>query len=237
MEQRSLRLGDLVDDYCPRERRLTNHAVVAIVDDAIRQTRCTTCDAEHPYKDGKTPRRRKKGDKGELYDQVLAGVAGQLVVRNGDHPPAALADGTAGTGDDEPVVVVAAAIAAVELDADPEPAASSDSHDVSEARSGADDLWPAHRPLIRAQLPRIEGQQPQAQRPIHEFTMRQNGGRGPQSFRGGQGGGGWQDRNGNGGRGDQPGGFRQGRPQGAGRPGSGGGRPNRPGGGQGRRPR
>ena len=87
MEQRSLRLGDLVDDYCPRERRLTNHAVVAIVGEAIRQTRCTTCEAEHPYKDGKTPRRRKKDEKGELYDEVLAGVTGQLVVRNGADTP------------------------------------------------------------------------------------------------------------------------------------------------------
>ena len=41
MEQRPLRLGDLVDDYCPRERRVTNHAIVAIVNDSIRQTRCT----------------------------------------------------------------------------------------------------------------------------------------------------------------------------------------------------
>ena len=37
MEQRSLRLGDLVDDYCPRERRVTNHVIVAIVDDAPSQ--------------------------------------------------------------------------------------------------------------------------------------------------------------------------------------------------------
>src|SRR6187397_1388683 len=58
MEQRTLRLGDTVDDYCPRERRITNHVVVAIVVDAIRQTRCTTCDAEHPYKDAREPRRR-----------------------------------------------------------------------------------------------------------------------------------------------------------------------------------
>ena len=41
MEQRPLRLGDIVDDYCPRERRVTNHAIVAIVEDVIRQTRCT----------------------------------------------------------------------------------------------------------------------------------------------------------------------------------------------------
>ena len=35
MEQRSLRLGDFIDDYCPRERRVTNHVIVAIVDDTL----------------------------------------------------------------------------------------------------------------------------------------------------------------------------------------------------------
>ena len=59
MEQRRLRLGDILDDYCPRERRVTNHVVVAIIEDEIKQTRCSTCDAEHPYKGGKAPRRRK----------------------------------------------------------------------------------------------------------------------------------------------------------------------------------
>ena len=32
MEQRRLRLGDILDDYCPRERRVTNHAVVAMIE-------------------------------------------------------------------------------------------------------------------------------------------------------------------------------------------------------------
>ena len=69
MEQRSLRLGDIVDDYCPRERRVTNHAIVAIVGDSIKQTRCTTCEAEHEYKDGRPPRR--KGKNGESSDAPL----------------------------------------------------------------------------------------------------------------------------------------------------------------------
>ena len=60
MQPRRLRLGDVVDDYCPRERRLSNHVIVAIVDDTIKQTRCATCDFEHPYKDGKLPARRAK---------------------------------------------------------------------------------------------------------------------------------------------------------------------------------
>ena len=47
MQQRRLRLGDILDDYCPRERRITNHVVVAMIDDEVKQTRCTTCDADH----------------------------------------------------------------------------------------------------------------------------------------------------------------------------------------------
>src|SRR3990170_2623956 len=60
MEQRRLRLGDILDDYCPRERRLTNHAVVAMVGPEVKQTRCTTCDAEHEYKHARVPRQRSK---------------------------------------------------------------------------------------------------------------------------------------------------------------------------------
>src|ERR671920_72808 len=60
MQQRRLRLGDILDDYCPRERRITNHAVVAMIEDDVKQTRCSTCDAEHEYKQGKVPSTRKR---------------------------------------------------------------------------------------------------------------------------------------------------------------------------------
>lgn len=60
MDQRRLKVGDIVDDYCPRERRVTDHAIVAIVDDTIRQTRCTACDNEHPFKEARLPRPRRK---------------------------------------------------------------------------------------------------------------------------------------------------------------------------------
>jgi translation initiation factor IF-2 len=75
MQPRRLRLGDVVDDYCSRCRLLSNHAIAAIVDDAIKQTRCSTCDFEHPYKDGKLPvRRTKKDGTSALYKQVLDNV-------------------------------------------------------------------------------------------------------------------------------------------------------------------
>ena len=75
MQQRQLRLGDILDDYCPRERRLANHTIVAMVGNDIRLTRCTTCDTEHPYKGGKVPRLRKKKTSVEAaYDEVLESV-------------------------------------------------------------------------------------------------------------------------------------------------------------------
>src|SRR5712691_10285377 len=73
MQQRQLRLGDILDDYCPRERRVTNHAIVAMVGEDVKQTRCTTCEAEHEYKHAKVPRQRRKNETpAALYSQVLA---------------------------------------------------------------------------------------------------------------------------------------------------------------------
>ena len=84
MQQRQLRLGDILDDYCPRERRLTNHAVVAMVGDTVKQTRCTTCDTEHEYKHAKVPRQRRKSDApAALYAQVAAGAPKRIAH---DHP-------------------------------------------------------------------------------------------------------------------------------------------------------
>src|SRR5882672_857310 len=60
MQQRQPRLGDVLDDYCPRERRVTNHVVVAMIGDDVKQTRCSTCDADHEYKQAKVPRVRRK---------------------------------------------------------------------------------------------------------------------------------------------------------------------------------
>ena len=73
MQQRQLRLGDILDDYCPRERRVTNHAVVAMIGDDVKQTRCTTCDTEHQYKHARVPRQRRKSETPPaLYAQVAA---------------------------------------------------------------------------------------------------------------------------------------------------------------------
>src|SRR5262245_5089197 len=175
MEQRPLRLGDIVDDYCPRERRITNHAIVAIVDQSIRQTRCTTCDAEHVYKDAKVPRRKKKDD--GLYDEVLADVTGgQLVPKTGRETEPAAVQASKDNHDHGDANGLAPQANT------PEPAAAASDEAPADDQARPDDIWPAHRTLIRATLPRVEGGDPPP-RPIPEFTMHQRQGRGGHGFR------------------------------------------------------
>src|SRR4029079_969030 len=85
-QQRQLRLGDILDDYCPRERRVTNHAVVAMIEADVKRTRCTTCDTEHEYKHARVPRQRRKAETpAALYSQVLA--TGPKRVAHEGHAP------------------------------------------------------------------------------------------------------------------------------------------------------
>jgi hypothetical protein len=215
MQQRQLRLGDILDDYCPRERRLANHTIVAMVGNDIRLTRCTTCDTEHPYKGGKVPRLRKKKTSVEAaYDEVLESV------KQDTQPQAVLVPHPESEEQESAAI-------------DDEP---QETHEVS--ANGDNGSHPAetapeavrlHRPLIRAQLPRIE-REPVA-RPVPEFTIRQankrqgrfqnNNTRGRFAKSGGQGGGNSRG----------PAGGHSGRQGGGGRP-QGHGGPARPGGGR-----
>src|SRR5688572_29587502 len=153
MQQRRVRLGDILDDYCPRERRITNHAVVAMLEDQVKQTRCTTCDADHEYREGKlpAPRRRKAGE-GVLVDsrprRVPASAEPVL------EPPDDAADSAAPAGEQEPIELADGEPDGAEPDVADEPEPDTD------APSDRDE-WPVHRPLIRATLPRPEGQTPE----------------------------------------------------------------------------
>jgi hypothetical protein len=69
----SVRLGDVLDDYCTRCRLLTNHSVVAIVEEAVKKVRCRTCNHEHEYRQGQGGQ-KKKTSKMSAYEQVLASV-------------------------------------------------------------------------------------------------------------------------------------------------------------------
>ena len=193
MQQRQLRLGDILDDYCPRERRITNHAVVAMIGPDVKQTRCTTCDADHEYKHGKVPRQRRKADTpAALYSQVLAGGPKRVA-----HDPAADDDknesaspGASRQSDDDAAPQDEAPVAAHAKAAPPPEAPPEIDTDVEEAGGDDAEEGPVHRPLIRATLPRPEGQPPPT-RPAPDFTIRHPGGR-PNRFRHRPGRGGQQ---------------------------------------------
>ena len=265
MQQRQLRLGDILDDYCPRERRVTNHAIVAMIGEDVKHVRCTTCDADHEFKHAKVPRQRRKTDTpAALYAQVLA--TGPKRVAHESAAPAAgdeveiedevMAD------NEERIDPIPSAIA-MAADEDPKDANAPGPVENDESDANADereeDPGPMHRRLIRASLPKIDGAPPPT-RSIPEFTIRQPAGRPvnrfrPRGPRPGMGGGGGQQFPGNrsnngsgGGNGNNLGGQSRGggggmRSNGGGRPpqgqggGQGQGRRNGPGGGGGGRRR
>jgi len=70
-----LRLGDTIDDFCVKCKRLTNHAIVSIVSGQAAKVRCRTCYHEHDYRHEQPPPSRKELKKQELFAQVLAGMA------------------------------------------------------------------------------------------------------------------------------------------------------------------
>ena len=208
MQQRRLRLGDILDDYCPRERRITNHAVVAMIEEEVKQTRCTTCDAEHEYKHAKVPRQRRKAESPAALIAQAAGTPKRV-----PHEQESSQDSLPAETTEQPAEMTSAVEDTVSEEPSPlvaQDVASDDGDDTSEEESpgtepGTEEEGPVHRPLIRATLPRVGGQPP-APRPAPEFTIRQPGGR-QNRFRPRHGGG--QQFFGNRSNGNNQGGGRQ----------------------------
>jgi len=170
MQQRQPRLGDILDDYCPRERRVTNHAVVAMVGAEVKQTRCTTCEAEHEFRHAKVPRARRKADTpAALYAQVLAGAPKRVAHEPAESESPAPAAAAPPNGGDERAAAQPASLEGAETAASAR--AVGEAQEPEEAERDAEQ-GPAHRRLIRATLPRPEGQPPPV-RPVPEFTIRQ----------------------------------------------------------------
>ena len=70
------RLGDDIDDYCSRCRRTTDHSVVVMDGEEVRQSRCRTCGFEHKYRKNKGARKEMSAQ--EAFQKVLASVSGQM---------------------------------------------------------------------------------------------------------------------------------------------------------------
>jgi len=70
-----LRLGDTIDDYCVKCKRVTNHAVVSLLDGKAAKVRCKTCYSDHDYRHEQAPPSKKDLKKAALFNEVLAAAA------------------------------------------------------------------------------------------------------------------------------------------------------------------
>jgi hypothetical protein len=68
------RLGDLIDDFCPRCKLLLNHAIASMVEGQVVKVICQTCFTEHAYRRGEGGKKKLANPRATLFDQVLAKV-------------------------------------------------------------------------------------------------------------------------------------------------------------------
>jgi len=92
---RASRLGDDIDDFCVKCKRVMNHAVVSLLNDGPAKVRCRTCHSDHDFRHEQPPPPKVDSRKAALFNQVLENAVGA---------PAAIVD--------TPVVAEAAVAAA-----------------------------------------------------------------------------------------------------------------------------
>jgi hypothetical protein len=69
-----VRLGDVIDDFCVKCKRITNHSIVSLLNGEPAKVRCRTCYSDHDYRHEKAPPSKRELKKQELFKQVLSSV-------------------------------------------------------------------------------------------------------------------------------------------------------------------
>src|SRR5215813_14385386 len=71
---REPRLGDDIDDYCVRCKRVMNHAVVSVMNGEPAKVRCRTCHSDHDFRHEQAPPPKVDLRKAALFSEVLKKV-------------------------------------------------------------------------------------------------------------------------------------------------------------------
>lgn len=72
---RDIRLGDDIDDFCVRCKRVMNHNVVSVLDGKPAKVRCRTCHSDHDFRNEQPPPPKVDARKAALFNEVLKKVA------------------------------------------------------------------------------------------------------------------------------------------------------------------
>ena len=71
---REARLGDIIDDYCVKCKRIMNHSVVSLMNGGPAKVRCRTCYSDHDYRHEQAPPPKVDLRKQALFSEVLSKV-------------------------------------------------------------------------------------------------------------------------------------------------------------------
>ncbi|MCC6394053.1 MAG: hypothetical protein IT167_25875 [Bryobacterales bacterium] len=84
----SYRLGDDVDDFCVKCKRITNHSIVSLLSEEPAKVRCRTCYNDHDWRRCEAPPSKKDLKKMQLFNEVLATAAAPAAAPDPPDPPA-----------------------------------------------------------------------------------------------------------------------------------------------------
>ena len=85
---RAVRLGDDIDDFCVKCKRVMNHSVVSILNDGPAKVRCRTCHSDHDFRNEQPPPPKVDARKAALFNQVLENVNPGASTAAAADPPA-----------------------------------------------------------------------------------------------------------------------------------------------------
>ena len=68
---REPRLGDDIDDFCVRCKRIMNHAIVSVVNGEPAKVRCRTCHNDHDFRHEQAPPPKVDLRKQALFNEAL----------------------------------------------------------------------------------------------------------------------------------------------------------------------
>jgi hypothetical protein len=83
------RLGDIIDDFCVRCKRIMNHAVVSVMNNEPAKVRCRTCHSDHDYRHEQAPPPKIDPRKQALFNEVLKKVNPEAAAETSAEAPAA----------------------------------------------------------------------------------------------------------------------------------------------------
>lgn len=75
---RECRLGDDIDDFCVRCKRIMNHSVVSVLNGEPAKVRCRTCHSDHDFRHEQAPPPKVDLRKQALFNEVLKTVDGAV---------------------------------------------------------------------------------------------------------------------------------------------------------------